>query len=116
MVLRCREGERHNASAGRIRNGQAVVAANTITARAAVPLLGAGVSDPPDRAAGVIGDQERAVLRDGERRGPAPDFRALLAGSPETDSEVLVITLRPAVLERHPYDLVAGWHRAVPRP
>jgi len=42
-------------------------------------LGGALVGDAPDRAAGVVGDEQRAVLGDRECGGTAPDFGALLA-------------------------------------
>src|SRR5271168_5262906 len=59
------------------------------------------VGDPPDRAAGVVGDEQGAVLGDRERSGAAPDLGAFFAGSPETGREILVIAFRPSVLERH---------------
>src|SRR5207248_8147589 len=73
------------------------------------------VRNPPDRAARIVGDEQGAVLGDGERSGAAPDLGALFAGSPEAGREILVIALRPAVLERHARDFVAGRDRAVPR-
>src|SRR6516225_1093569 len=73
------------------------------------------VGDAPDRPAGVVGDQQRAVLGDGECGRPAPDLGALLAGNTEAGGEILVIAFGSAVLERHPNDLVAGRDRAVPR-
>src|SRR5438552_2861133 len=57
------------------------------------------VRNAPDRAARVVGDEQRAVLGDGERGGAAPDLGALVAGSPEPGREILVISLRPAVLK-----------------
>src|SRR5260370_17840241 len=73
------------------------------------------IGDPPDRAAGVIGDEQGAVLGDRERRGAPPDLGALLARHPKAGGEILVIHFRPTVLERHANDLVAGRYRAVPR-
>src|SRR5437879_3649811 len=77
-------------------------------------LGGALVGDAPDRAAGVVGDEQRAVLGDGERRRAAPDLGTLFAGDPKAGCEILVIAFGPAVLERHAHDLVAGRYRAVP--
>jgi hypothetical protein len=53
--------------------------------------------------------KQRAVARDRKRRRPSPDFRAPLAGDPEPGDEILVMTFRPAVLERHAHHLVARW-------
>src|ERR1041385_2733777 len=58
--------------------------------RAAAARLCAGVGNAPDRAAGVVADQQRAVLGYGQCRGPAPDFGAVHAGDPEAGDEVLV--------------------------
>src|SRR4029077_13275517 len=41
------------------------------------------VSHLPERAAGIVGDEERPVLGDGECGGPAPHLRTLFARSPE---------------------------------
>src|SRR2546421_12973400 len=76
---------------------------------------GACVGDPPDRPAGIVGDEQRAVLGDRERRGAAPHLGAVLARSPKAGGEILVMPLGLAVLERHAHDLVPGWFRAVPR-
>src|SRR5260370_17902497 len=73
------------------------------------------VGDPPDCAAGVVGDEQRAVLGDRQRGGAAPDLGAMLARNPEAGGEILVIALGPAVLERHAGALVVGRLRAVPR-
>src|SRR6516162_11467637 len=70
----------------------------------------------PDRAAGIVGDEQRTVLGDGERGRTSPDFSALLARYPEAGDEVLVVVLRPSVLERHAHHLVAGGLRAIPGP
>src|SRR6266404_7342390 len=73
------------------------------------------VGDPPDRAAGIVGDEQGAVLGDRERRGAPPDLGALFARYPKAGREILIISFRPPVLERHAHDLVAGRYRAVPR-
>src|SRR6516164_1486311 len=78
-------------------------------------LGGALVGDAPDRPAGVVGDEQRAVLGNRQRGRATPDFGALLARDPEAGREILVVAFRPAVLERHPHDLVPGRDRAVPR-
>src|SRR5207244_3355653 len=62
-------------------------------------LLLAGVGDPPDRAVGIVGDEEGAILGDGKRRRAAPHLGAVLARGPEAGREIFVIALRPAVLE-----------------
>src|ERR1700746_2612274 len=69
----------------------------------------------PNCAAGVVSDEQGAVLGDGERGGAAPDLGALFAGSPEPGREILVIPLRPAVLEWDARDFIPGRYRAVPR-
>ena len=73
------------------------------------------VGDAPDRAAGVVGDQQRAVLGDGKSGGAAPDLGELFARRPEAGREILVPAFGTAVLERHAHDLVPGRHGAVPR-
>src|SRR5437868_952861 len=52
------------------------------------------VRNPPDRAAGVVSNEQGAVLGDRERGGAAPDLGALFAGSPEAGREILVIAFR----------------------
>ena len=73
----------------------------------------ARIGDTPDCAAGIVGDEQRAVARDRKRRGPSPHFRAPLAGDPEAGDEILVVTFGPAVLERHAHHLVARRLRAI---
>jgi len=48
------------------------------------------LGDAPDRAAGVVGDEQRAVLGDGERGRTTPDLGALFARRPEAGGEILV--------------------------
>src|SRR5215510_10269539 len=74
------------------------------------------VAHLPDRAAGVVGNEERTVLGDGERGGPSPHLGAPFARSPEAGHEILVVACRLPVLERHAHYLVAGRLGAVPRP
>src|SRR5205823_3352323 len=52
-------------------------AAGTASGSGAERLL-PGIGDAPDRAVGVVGDKERAVLGDGERGGPAKHLGAVL--------------------------------------
>src|SRR5262245_46339923 len=78
-------------------------------------LLRPTVSDPPNRAAGIVRDQQRAILRDGQRSRATPDLGAVLTGNPEAGHEVLVVALWLAILEGHTYDLVARRLRTVPR-
>src|ERR1700731_2474134 len=73
------------------------------------------VRNAPDRTARVVGDEQRAVLGDGEGGGAAPDLGALVAGSPKAGREILVIAFWAAVLEWDARDFVPGRHRAVPR-
>src|SRR4029453_9975100 len=61
----------------------------------------ARVAPLPDRAAGVVGDEERPVLGDGERGGPAPYLRAPFARRPEASHEIVIIAHRLPVLDRH---------------
>jgi hypothetical protein len=49
------------------------------------------------------------------RAAAAPDLGALFAGRPKAGREILVSAFGAAVFERHPHDLVAGRHGAVPR-
>src|SRR5262249_5544228 len=76
----------------------------------------ARVAHLPGRAGGVVGDEERPVLGDGDRGGPSPHLGAPFARSPEAGHEILVVARRLPVLERHAHHLVAGRLRAVPRP
>src|SRR5215471_13755269 len=64
--------------------------------RASVRL--ARVAYLPNRAASVIGDEERPVLGDGERGGPAPHLGAPFTRRPEARHEILVIAHRLPVL------------------
>src|ERR1700757_3068668 len=73
------------------------------------------VGDPPNRAASVVAEEERAVLGDGERGRAAPDLGALLARSPKAGREVFVIAFGPAVLKWHAYNFVSGRFGTVPR-
>src|SRR5215471_21100364 len=75
----------------------------------------AGVGNTPDRAAGVIRDQQRAILGDCKRGRASPHFCALLTGYPEAGGEILIEAFRSAVFERHAHDLVASGLRPVPR-
>ena len=50
----------------------------------------AGIGDAPDRAAGIIGDEQGTILAHGERSRAAPHLSALLARYPEAGDEVLV--------------------------
>src|SRR4029450_8900110 len=74
----------------------------------------ARVAHLPDRAAGVVGDEERPVLGDGERGGPAPYLSAPFARRPEPSHGILIIAHRLPVLERHAHHLIAGRRGAVP--
>src|SRR4029453_733734 len=74
----------------------------------------ARVAHLPDRAAGVVGDEERPVLGNGERGGPAPYLRAPFPRRPQPSHEILIIAPRLPVLERHAHHLVAGRRGAVP--
>src|SRR5919109_1206160 len=74
--------------------------------RASVRL--ARVAHFPDRAAGVVSDEERPVLGDGERGRPSPYFSAPFARRPEAGHEILVVARRLPVLERHAHHLIAG--------
>src|SRR5215211_8776910 len=62
-------------------------------------LLRSAVGDPPDRAAGIVGHQQRTVLSHRERCRPAPHFGALNARCPEAHQKVLVRALEAAILE-----------------
>src|SRR5262245_15560590 len=74
----------------------------------------ARVAHLPDRAAGVVGDEERPVHINGERGGPAPYLRAPFARRPEARHEILIIAHWLPILERHAHYLVAGRRGAVP--
>src|SRR5579862_7073004 len=68
--------------------------------------------DAPDRVAAVVGNEERAVLRDGDTHGSSP--RVALGGH-EARHEVHVFARWLVVAEGQVYDLVAGSLRAIPR-
>src|SRR5207237_8482092 len=53
------------------------------------------VRNPPDRAARIVGDEQGAVLGDGNHSGAAPDLAGLFAGSPADGLELRVLALRP---------------------
>src|SRR4030095_405868 len=72
------------------------------------------VAHLPDRAAGVVGDEERPVLGDGERGGPAPYLSAPFARRPQARHDILIIAHRLSLPERHAHHLVAGRRGAVP--
>src|SRR6266705_1328882 len=74
----------------------------------------ARVAHLPDPSAGVVGDEERTVLGDGERGGPSPHLGALFTRRPEAGHEILVVARRLPVLEWHAHHLVAGRLGAVP--
>src|SRR5437762_14273069 len=57
------------------------------------------IGNPPDRASRVVGDEQGAILGDGERGGAAPYLGTLFARYPEAGREILVVALRPAGLE-----------------
>src|SRR6266705_5465720 len=65
----------------------------------------ARVAHLPDRATGVVGDEERTVLGDGERGGPSPHLGALFTRRPEAGHEILVVARRLPVLEWHAHPL-----------
>ena len=75
----------------------------------------AGVGNAPDRAAGIVGNEQRAVLGDGKCGRAAPDLGALSARGPKTGREILVVAFGSAVFEGHQDDLVAGRLGSVPR-
>src|SRR5438094_405854 len=74
------------------------------------PLIG----NSPDRAAGIVGNEQRAVLGHRERSRPAPHLGAPRTGGPEANGEILIAALRPSVLERNAHHLVAGRLGSVP--
>src|SRR5438128_1856156 len=68
------------------------------------------IGDPPNPAAGVVGDEQRAVRQHQQADGstPARAVRELPAGDEVLDGD------RLAVLDTHPDHLRARWHAAVP--
>src|SRR5215469_6951054 len=75
----------------------------------------AGVGNTPDRAAGIVSDQQRSILGDRKRGRASPYFCAPLTGDPEAGGEILIEAFRSAIFERHAHDLVASRLRPVPR-
>jgi hypothetical protein len=75
----------------------------------------AGIGHPPDCAAGIVCNQQRAVPRDCERRRTSPHLGTLFARNPKTCGKIFIVAFRPTILERHTHDLVASWFGAVPR-
>src|SRR3984885_5189074 len=73
----------------------------------------AGIRDSPDRAARILGDQQRAVLGYRHADGPAPDLRIV---NHEAGGEIVVFAGRHAVVHDDADDLVSGALRSVPRP
>ena len=88
----------------------------TIAIGLACTVLGPCISDAPDGAAGIVGNEQRTILGNRKRGRSAPDFRPMHAGDPEANGEILVPSLRTAILEWHEHDLVTGWFGSVPRP
>src|SRR6267142_5643828 len=70
------------------------------------------MADAPDRAVAVLGDQQRAVMGDGDPDRASPDLAVI---DDEAGDEILVFARRLAVLEADTNDLVAGPLRTVPR-
>src|SRR5438132_2475267 len=70
-----------------------------------------GGNDTPDRAVAVLGNQKRAVPRDGDSDGPPPDLPVV---DDEAGDEVLIFAGRNSVPEPDTDHLVAGSLRPVP--
>src|SRR3954453_265916 len=72
----------------------------------------AHVADAPDGLAAVVGDQQRAVARDGDAHRPPP-HAAVARG--EAGEKILVLAAGSILpVQRHPDHLVAGALGAVP--
>src|SRR5882724_2847209 len=73
--------------------------------------LAGGVRHPPDGAGGVVGDEQGAVMGDGDADRAAPDLAVV---DHEAGEEILVFAGRYAVLQQHADHLAAGAAGAVP--
>src|SRR5271156_4417810 len=71
----------------------------------------ADVSDVPDRARTVVGDEQAAVLGDGAAYGSAPHLAVFCD---ETGEKVLEASIGMAAVHRDADDLIAGAVGAVP--
>jgi hypothetical protein len=71
----------------------------------------ANPSDAPNGAASVVGDEEGAVIADGDANGLAPKPAILCY---ETTYEVIVFATGVAIAHRGENDLVAGVFGTVP--
>src|SRR5262249_53492811 len=71
------------------------------------------VGYPPDRAVGILGNQQRAIMGDGHADRPPPD---LLVVDDKARDEVLIFAARHAVLQTDANDLVTSPLRPVPGP
>src|SRR5437763_858394 len=89
-----RQAPQDEGGAGAVGRGESPRGRAGRRARLARLPLRSGVGNAPDGAAGVVGDEQRAVLHDGERGGPAPHLGAVHAGGPEAGGEILVPALR----------------------
>src|SRR5262249_1463036 len=72
------------------------------------------IRNAPDRAAGVVGGEQRGVLGHRERGRPAPPLGAPDAGGPEAGGKILVASFGAPILERYAHHLVARRLRSVP--
>ena len=69
------------------------------------------VTDAPDGSRGVVSDEERSILGDGNADGAAP--HSAIAGN-ETSEEVFKGSRGVAVVEGNAYDFIAGAAGAIP--
>src|ERR1700761_5347760 len=71
-----------------------------------------GVSNPPDRATGIFGDQQRAILVGRDTDRPAPNLRII---HHKTGGEIFVFARWRAVFHDHANDLVSSALGSIPR-
>src|SRR5215472_17605275 len=78
------------------------------------PLLRSCVGHAPNRPTSVVGNQQRSVFHYCQRSGASPHLGTMLTRNPEARHEIFVASLRPAILESYPHNLVARRRRTVP--
>src|SRR5262245_58734768 len=94
-----------------IKNGNRVRPDFLLGVRRMPVLLSSTIADAPDGRGAVVGNEERTVAGHRHSHRPAPHAAVRDA---ETGDEVLVLSGRSAVPDRHADHLVSGAPRAIP--
>src|SRR5277367_3782274 len=72
----------------------------------------ARIRNPPNRAVGVLGNEQGPVIADSHADWAAPDLRV---ADREASRKVVVFSGRYAILHNHADDFISGPFRTVPR-